>query len=247
MRKILRLAARSLTTLTGICAAVYALYVLAAWCTYGKQYRGLGADRLADEFMPIYEVREEHHIAIRAPAATTMAAAWSISLEDSPIAQAIFKGRELLLHAHRSNAPHPHAFIEWAQSLGWRILAERPGHEIVFGSVTQPWKADVVFIPISPSQFKAFDTAGYVKILFTLRADRVSESASVFHTETRVVSTDVQSREKFRRYWATFSPGILLIRMALLPMVKAAAERAAKGKAGGGTLPDACVPRNATV
>ena len=46
-----------------------------------------------------------------------------------------------------------------------------------------------------------------------------------FRTETRVHTTDARSRRLFRRYWAVFSPGILLIRRASLKLVKAEAER----------------------
>jgi len=36
-----------------------------------------------------------------------------------------------------------------------------------------------------------------------------------------VVATDAEAKEKFRRYWARFSPGIILIRRMLLRGLKA--------------------------
>jgi hypothetical protein len=48
---------------------------------------------------------------------------------------------------------------------------------------------------------------------------------SVFRTVTRVRTTDPQARRMFRRYWSTFSPGILLIRREALRVVRAEAER----------------------
>lgn len=48
---------------------------------------------------------------------------------------------------------------------------------------------------------------------------------SIFTIETRVATTDPASRARFRRYWAFFSPGIVLIRLASLPLVKRDAER----------------------
>jgi hypothetical protein len=103
--------------------------------------------------------------------------------------------------------------------------AERPGREIVMGCATKPWEANPVFRTLRPDEFVAFDEPGYVKIVWTLRADPAGGSASVFRTETRAIATDSTARRKFRRYWSLLSPGIILIRSALLPAVRAEAER----------------------
>jgi hypothetical protein len=42
---------------------------------------------------------------------------------------------------------------------------------------------------------------------------------------TRVTTTDPESRKRFRRYWATYSPGIVLIRREALRIIKNEAER----------------------
>ena len=44
-------------------------------------------------------------------------------------------------------------------------------------------------------------------------------------TETRVATTDKYARERFRRYWAVVSPGVRLIRVEGLRVVRADAER----------------------
>jgi len=105
------------------------------------------------------------------------------------------------------------------------VLAEIPGREIVLGTVTQPWVAKTVFRAVPPQEFAVFHEPGYVKIVFTLRADPVSASESVARTETRVATTDPLARAKFRRYWSLVSPGVILIRRTLLRGLKAEAER----------------------
>ena len=72
---------------------------------------------------------------------------------------------------------------------------------------------------------RRFATPGYVKIAWTLRADPTRIGGSIFRTETRAVATDADARRKFRRYWSFLSPGIILIRAAMLPAVKRDAER----------------------
>jgi hypothetical protein len=83
------------------------------------------------------------------------------------------------------------------------------------------------------AQFAAFDEPGYVKIVYTLAADPLGPNRSSFVTRTRVVTTDPESRRRFRRYWAPMSTGIILIRYLSLPMVKREAERRARHPAGG--------------
>jgi len=111
------------------------------------------------------------------------------------------------------------------QSIGWVVLAEQPGREIVLGSVTQPWLAAPVFRSISANEFRGFAEPGYVKIAWTLRADPVSASSSIFHTETRVCTTDSEARMRFRRYWSFVAPGVELIRLVMLLPLKHDAER----------------------
>jgi hypothetical protein len=68
----------------------------------------------------------------------------------------------------------------------------------------------------------------WLKIAWTVRADDINAAASVFRTETRAIAADANARKKFRRYWSFFSPGIILIRWALLTPVKREAERRAR-------------------
>jgi hypothetical protein len=93
------------------------------------------------------------------------------------------------------------------------------------GAVTRPWEANPVFRPVPPDQFPAFAEPGYVKIVWTLRADPTSPYGSIFRTETRALATDAGARARFRVYWSLLSPGIYLIRWLSLGPVKATAER----------------------
>ncbi len=91
-------------------------------------------------------------------------------------------------------------------SIGWVVLSEQAGREIVFGAVTQPWVAAPTFRSIPADQFREFCEPGYVKIVWTLRADPVDDERSIFHTETRVCTTDVEA--------ARALPEVLVVRRA---------------------------------
>jgi hypothetical protein len=142
-----------------------------------------------------------------------------------PVVRAIFKTREVVLGSEPDTAVHPRGLLALTKSIGWGVVAEVPGREVVMGAVTQPWYANVVFRPLSPDKFAAFNEPDYVKIVWTLRADAIGTNASIFRTETRAVATDVAARAKFRRYWSFLSPGIIVIRWASLRPLKAEAER----------------------
>ena len=118
------------------------------------------------------------------------------------------------------------------QAVGWVVLAERAGREIVFGAVTQPWEANLVLRSIPCADFTAFREPGYVKIAWTLRADPIGAYRSMLHTETRVSTTDLRTRERFRRYWSFAAPGIKLIRLSMFrPLRRSAERRAAAARA----------------
>jgi hypothetical protein len=185
-------------------------------------------DPLLDRFMPEFEVSERHRVRVAAPPEITLAAAADVDLQQSPVIRAIFRTRELVLGAKPDNVTRPKGLLAQMTSLGWGVLAEEPGREIVAGAVTQPWMANVVFRALPPDQFREFQEPGYVKIVWTLRADPVGAGESIFRTETRVVTTDAAARAKFRWYWARFSPGIVLIRRVMLGQLKKEAERRAR-------------------
>jgi hypothetical protein len=186
---------------------------------------GDDVDGLLDRFMPKYDVVDRHKIQAAAPAEVTLSAAMDMELERCAVVRGIFKAREWMLRSQPENTERPPGLFTRMKSLGWGVLAERPGREIVMGCATKPWEANPVFRTLRPDEFVAFDEPGYVKIVWTLRADPAGNGASVFRTETRAIATDSTARRKFRRYWSLLSPGIILIRSALLPAVRAEAER----------------------
>jgi hypothetical protein len=214
----------------GVAAAAYASYAAVAWWRYGDPGRPTveSDDPLLDRYMPNADVAERHHIHVEAPADITFAAACEMDVLQSPIIRAIFKTREMLLGGEPDTAVRPRGLLASTSSMGWGVLAEVPGREVVMGAVTQPWQANVTFRALSPDAFAAFNEPGYVKIAWTLRADPIGATQSMFRTETRAIATDALARMKFRRYWSFLSPGIIAIRRITLAPVKADAERRAR-------------------
>jgi hypothetical protein len=229
-RNLIQSAVRLTAAAAGLAAGTYGAYAAATWLRYGHPAVPGDDERdaLLDRFMPVYDVVERHAVHVDAPAEATLEAARNADLFSAPLVRAIFKGRELLLGAAAGERSRPPGLLAEMQSLGWRVLAETPGREVVVGAVTRPWEADVTFRGVPPDQFASFADPRFVKIAWTLGADPNASGGSIFRTETRAVATDAFARAKFRRYWAFLSPGIILIRRASLAVVKADAERTSR-------------------
>jgi hypothetical protein len=181
-------------------------------------------DVLLDALIPDYDIVERHRVRVNAPPSETLAAAEHVDLRDSLLIRAILRLRGLAMGAKRTEPARPHGLVAETTSMGWRVLAETPGQEIVLGAATQPWLADVTFRPLAPERFAGFDEPGYVKIVWTLRVDPAFPDGTIFQTETRALATDADARDRFRRYWTRVVPGVVAIRWILLRLLKKAAE-----------------------
>jgi hypothetical protein len=232
-RRILKTAARGAVVGGVMAAAGYAALVVLNRAKYGdaKSSAAIAEDSVLDQFIPDPEVAEHHEIEVHAPVDVVMAAARSLELNHSPLIRAIFRARELALGGTAEKRPLPTTLYDQMRSIGWGVLSERAGREIVFGAVTQPWVAAPTFRPVPAEQFREFREPGFVKIVWTLRADPLGDDRSIFHTETRASTTDAEARARFRKYWSFVAPGVKLIRVSMLQPLRRAAEQRVRAEA----------------
>lgn len=171
--------------------------------------------------MPAYDVRDYHETDVAAPVADAYAALRSLDLSRSLVIRAIFAVRTLpsRLRGKPSGSPIG-PFLDQALAMGWVILEELPGEELVAGAVTAPWEPIIAFRGLPPDQFRGFNEPGFAKIVWGIAARPRDAQSSTISTETRVQTTDAESRRKFARYWFVLGVGIRLIRWAALRLVK---------------------------
>jgi hypothetical protein len=221
---------------TGFVVAFYAAYVALVWIRYGRPANPPSdgeSDPMLDRFTPEYEVAERHSIRIASPAGEAYAAGCQMDLSRSVVVRTIFRTREVVLRAAPPKSSGPGGLLAQTKVLGWGVLAEIHGREIVMGAVPQPWAADVIFRSVPPEAFAPFKEPGYAKIVWTLCADPDGPTASIHRTETRVSTTEAVARAKFLRYWAVFSPGIGVIRLIGLRLAGRGAEKLVEERNGG--------------
>ena len=143
MNRYLRAGARWLAVTFGVAAAAYGTYVGITWYRYGDATAPNAEenDPLLDRFMPAYEIAERHHVRVAAPTAVTLDAAREVDLQASLVVRTIIRARELMLGATPDERRRPRGLLAEVQSLGWGVLAEMPGREVVVGAATKPWQA----------------------------------------------------------------------------------------------------------
>jgi hypothetical protein len=182
---------------------------------------------LIEQYLPTFDVRDYHEKQVVASAETAYAVLRSLDLNRSWIVQALFAMRSLPSRLLRLKFPPPPSgtFLAQALAVGWVILEEVPGCELVAGAVTQPWRSVVNFHGLPPAEFIRFSTPGFTKIVWALAARSVTPEVSVLSIETRVLATDPLSRRKFRVYWFVVSPGVRLLRRVALHLARRELDR----------------------
>lgn len=203
-----------------------------------------------EQFLPRHDVAVVHADVFRAPPTQCYASVMDLDLLQAPFVRAALAIRALpqrvmgTVRAPGNEAgidpPQPTFRLRDMVGLGWILLAETPGVEMVLGQVSRPWKADVssTVAPTTPEQFTNFDEPGYAKIVTSLRVVPYGNASSILTVETRVATTDAVSRRRFRRYWLLIGPASSLIRRMALRLLAAELRRSAPGTVdedGGGS------------
>jgi len=187
---------------------------------------------LIDTYLPKYDARTYHESRVAADPLTAFAVLRAVNLEQSAIVRMLFAVRTLparLLAPDRVEArpKETRSFLESMLQMGWVILEEAPGQELVAGTVTQPWVASVRFRGITPAEFVAFEEPAFTKIVWNIAA-RESDGGAIISTETRVLATSPGARRKFRNYWRVAGPGSKFIRRIALAKVRRELRRMRK-------------------
>jgi hypothetical protein len=200
---------------------------------------------LLDQFLPRYDLAVAHAHVFRVPPAECFRAASEVDLFQAPLVRALLDLRGLpqrlvgtLRGQGRGRAAKPAASrvtfrLKDMVGLGWILLGETPGSEMVLGQVSRPWKAVATSTgsPMTPEKFVSFDGPGFAKIATSLRVDPYGSRSSILTMETRVAVTDDASRLRFRRYWLLVGPFSALIRRTTMRRLAADLRRPAASEA----------------
>ncbi len=101
---------------------------------------------------------------------------------------------------------------------GFIVLEEKPGEELVVGSVGRFWRPDPPFEKVTRDDFRAFNRPGLAKVAWNLRVESRNRGAHAF-AQLRVAFSDEATRRRFGAYWALVGPLSHAIRWGALDVV----------------------------
>jgi hypothetical protein len=166
---------------------------------------------------------------VRAPAAAVDRSLRAVTTGDMPVARALFTVRSLPLRlVGRGGLPTStdEPFVDAMVRGGLSQLVDRPGTELVFGLIGQPWRpaGGTTGRVASLDQFAGFDRPGFVKVIEQFRFAPIGEADTVVVDELAARCTDAVTARRFRRYWGVIAPGSRLVRNQLLAATAKLAE-----------------------
>jgi hypothetical protein len=178
-----------------------------------------------DHFLPHYDFRERHSIAIDAVPAAVLKEARQMTSRDVPLMVALMAIRKLpeLLIGRRPLRPGTRPVLEQFERAGFVRLATTDD-ELVFGVVGRFWRPSGDVRRMAAGSFTGFDEPGWAKAVVNFFAVRDGELTRL-STETRVLATDKAARRRFGCYWRLIYPGSAAIRVAWLRAIRRRAER----------------------
>lgn len=195
---------------------------------------------MIDGLMPAWDATVVRHEVVDAPPGDVWDALRDLDLAEvgagAPVAQALMALRglpEVVVRRVRGlpAAPPPERLpLVEPERIGWIMLGERTGRELVIGAVGRFWTPSIRWRDDVPADgFATFDEPGYAAIAwgFTLRPYGVGRT--LLTTECRTHATDPAARRGFLRYWRLVGPFAAYI-IGLSPRaVKRRAEAGAVG------------------
>lgn len=172
---------------------------------------------LIDRFVPQGDFAERHEIGIDAPPEAAWDAVRNVDLGADAVVRWLMRLRGM--------RPAKTMTLSDVSRLGFVLLGEEPGVEIVVGVVGRFWRPSGNVVSVEAEKFTRFDDPGFAKAAWNFRVIRGARKTIVV-THTRVVCTDDDARRRFGRYWRLIRPFSGVIRRRALYRIKADAERA---------------------
>jgi hypothetical protein len=184
--------------------------------------------RLIDAWMPSFDETEFHSREIAAPPPAVERALRTLTPADLRLTGLLMGVRTLpaVLTGRRRPGPRPGVpLLDGVLRLGFVLLDERPGEQVVLGAAGRFWRprGDGIDVLDGPDAFRAYDRPGSVRATWDF-VIAPTAGGTRLSTETRIAGTDASGTRTFRRYWRLVMPGSALIRR---DMLRAVATRAA--------------------
>ena len=187
---------------------------------------------LLDDFMPEFDARASYATRVAASPERVYPHLWTTNFDYWGLTRALYALRALPTVAADPRETwrrvrvelRPHRVtLEDVLAEGFTLIGERPGEELVLGTMGRFWHAGGETHPIGAERFREPAPPGTAKAAWNFAVER-RPGGTELRTETRVVCADMATRRRFRAYWLVIRPFSSLIRREMLAAVRRAAE-----------------------
>jgi hypothetical protein len=188
---------------------------------------------LLEDYLPTFDARASYAARIAAPPERVYACLWTADFDRWGATRVLYALRELPALATapretwrriRAELRPRRVTLDDLLARGFALLGERPGEELLLGTVGAFWRASGELRPTDPAQFLAPAPPGTAKAAWNFAVSRRPDGGTELRTEIRVKCADTAARRRFRAYWLLIRPGAGLIRREMLAAVRVAAE-----------------------
>ena len=188
---------------------------------------------LLDDYLPEFDVRTSYATCIAASPARVYARLWTANFDHWGVTRALYAVRTLpsfparpreTWRRFRDELFRKRFTLDGMLSEGFTLLEERPGEELLLGTVGRFWRARGELCATSPVRFRAPAPSGTAKAAWNFEVGIRADGATELRTETRVLCADAATRRRFLAYWTLIRLFSGLIRQEMLAAVRSAAE-----------------------
>jgi hypothetical protein len=203
--------------------------------------------RLADHYLPTFDVSDELAVVVDADPRTTWDALMDVDLIEvgrrRPLVGVLGALRVLpelvsdALHGEGIPSGPDRARLHDLPALptisgGWTLLDEHEGDEIALGLVGKFWRPIIDYADVTADDFRDFDEPGYAKTVYALGTRPLDDRRTLLWGMMRTSATDEHARRWFRRYWTLgVGSGAHVLVHGLLDVVREQAEHEPHGAA----------------
>lgn len=183
---------------------------------------------ILDQMVPRGDAEIAAHAIVEAPPAAVYGAARSLDFltVHSPLLDASMWVRGLAdrLAGSTVEVPPTMTLEGIGEGLpGWLLFGSTEGHEIAFGAVGRFWTPKIEWRPVAVEEFADFTEPGWGKIGCAFVVTPYGVARSMLTYECRTITTDDESRRRFRRYWMVVRPFVGHIMRATVRTIAASA------------------------
>ena len=179
-----------------------------------------------DDWMPRWQFRERHIIAIAAPPEKVFAAIHAVRADDIFLFRTLIGIRRCGQTGPESimNAPEQKAILDVATQTSFVLLTEEPPHELVIGTVAAAPPQGSASGRLTPELFQKELPPGVALATMNFLVAPDDRGGSIVSTETRIYANNAATARRFAIYWRVIHPGSDIIRRMWLRAIKQRAE-----------------------